>query len=156
MGTGKGIPDINSITEYQWQSYWQEKIISNNASGNSERQHVCPICAMWSVSGSCMYSCCGVSLPVHKQRKMKEHSIKVDLIENEYYVTMEHSMSKSIIYLSSRMQPRYVKWLAVPDRDSGKIFRKGHGNIYVYCNRHGLKRVVVKETKYFTEWLLRC
>lgn len=94
-----------------------------------------------------MYSCCGVSLPVlEAEEEDEEHSIKVELIENEYYVTMEHPMSKEhyisfIAYAASDMV-QMVK--LYPEQEiQARFLRKGHGNIYVYCNRHGLKKVVV-------------
>lgn len=155
--TGRGLPDISILSELAESLQVSvaellagEQIINNNASGNMRKTsfYVCPICGNVIQSvGVGMYSCCGVSLPVlEAEEEDEEHSIKVDLIENEYYVTMEHSMSKEhyisfIAYAASDMV-QMVK--LYPEQEiQARFLRKGHGNIYVYCNRHGLKKVVV-------------
>lgn len=65
----------------------------------------------------------------------------VEMIENEYFVTLEHPMEKThyvsfVAYVTSDNVE--VAKLYPEQNVSVRFRRKGHGIIYVYCNRHGL------------------
>ena len=74
----------------------------------------------------------------------EKHFINIEIVENEYHVTMKHPMDKKhyvsfIAYVTSDTC-EIVK--LYPEQEiSARFRRKGHGVIYAYCNRHGLFQV---------------
>lgn len=150
--TGKGLPDIGiveelakalgvSIGELLTGEYRQNE----NPSGNMKKMqfYVCPVCGnVIAAVGSGNFSCCGITLPKQEAEESDErHFIKVEAIENEYHVILEHPMEKTH-YVS------FVAYVTFDNVEVAKLYpeqnvsvrfrRKGHGNIYVYCNRHGM------------------
>lgn len=153
--TGKGLPDIGiieelskalgiSIAELLTGDYRQ----NDNPSGNMRNVHfyVCPVCGNIITSvGHGTYSCCGITLPEAEAEEVKEeHIIKAETIDNEYYISMQHPMSKQhyisfVAYVTSSSVEIAKQY---PEQEVQVRFRKkGHGYVYAYCNRHGLFRV---------------
>lgn len=65
----------------------------------------------------------------------------VETIDNEYSITMEHPMSKAhYVSFISYVTSNSVETIKLyPEQDISVRFRKkGHGTLYIYCNRHGL------------------
>lgn len=150
--TEKGLPDIviigdlanalgTSVTELLTGDLRE----NDNRSGNMKKTffYVCPICGnIISSVGRGTFSCCGVSLLEQESEKCDEsHFICVETVENEYHVTIHHSMEKDhyisfLAYVTSE-SVEVVK--LYPEQDiSVRFRRKGHGMIYAYCNRHGM------------------
>lgn len=150
--TSKGLPDIGiiedlakalgvSIAELLTGDYR----VNNNQSANIKKTHfyVCPVCGNIITSvGEGLISCCGISMPVQEAEDCTdEHNIVLDTIEDEYYITLKHDMTKQhyisfIAYVTSD-KVSIVK--LYPEQDISVRFRKsGHGIIYAYCNRDGL------------------
>lgn len=83
-------------------------------------------------------------------QKTEEHKLIVEKVEDEYYVTINHPMTKS----------HYISFIAGV-RDNGvefvKLYPEGNGEgrfkinrtkyIYFYCNRHGMFCVKMKKIK---------
>lgn len=155
--TGRGLPDIAiledlskslgvSITEL----LTGELKENENKSANMKKIHfyVCPICRNIITSvGQGAFSCCGITLPETESEKCDEsHFIDIQNIENEYYITMAHSMDKGhyvsfVAYITSD-SVEMVK--LYPEQDIAVRFRrKGHGIIYAYCNRHGMFKTLI-------------
>lgn len=150
--TGKGLPDISLIEGLAKalgvslaELLSGECVINRNRSANMLRTkfYVCPICGNVIHSiGEGVFSCCGVTLPVQEAEESdEEHAIHVEKIENEYYVTMDHPMTKThfISFFA------YITWDRVqmvklyPEQDAQARFpMSGRGVIYAYCNQHGL------------------
>ena len=76
----------------------------------------------------------------------EKHCLKIETIENEYHVSMDHPMDKK----------HYVSFLAYVTSDtceivklypeqeiSARFRKKGHGVFYAYCNRHGLFKTTI-------------
>lgn len=155
--TGKGLPDIGILPELSKclqvsiaELLTGELVQNQNLSANMRRQsfYVCPICGNIIQSvGQGAFSCCGIQLPVLEAEPAdEEHEFTVECVENEYYVSLEHPMTKNhyisfIAYVSSS----YIELCKLyPEQGAAAYFpKKGHGFLYVYCNRHGLyvKRV---------------
>ena len=87
-------------------------------------------------------SCCGITLPpLEAEAADTEHSIRKEVTEDEYFVSIEHPMTKE----------HYISFLAAVS-DFGvqlvKLYSEGNAEarfkidrvkkIYAYCNRHGL------------------
>ena len=153
---GRGLPDITlleglaselgvSVAEL----LAGEQIINRNRSGNLKklRFFVCPVCGnVLTALGEASISCCGVTLPALEAEEEEGHDIRVERIDHEYYVTLDHPMTKghyvSFIALVNSDRLELVK--LYPEQDCAARFTsRGHGIVYAYCNRHGLSRKLV-------------
>ena len=153
--TGRGIPDISIIEDLAkvlnvsvTELLMGKQIVNTNRHANMKNVHfyVCPICGNIIQSiGEGAYSCCGVVLPeTNVEENDYEHEIIVESVEDEYYVHLDHEMSKTH-YLSFMAYVTSDSILLIkmyPEGFSASMFpKKGHGDIYAYCNRHGLYKV---------------
>lgn len=125
-------------------------IQNNNISSNMKKVkfYVCPMCGniIHSV-GEVLVSCCGIELPaLEVEEPYMEHELKLEKIENEYYVTMNHPMNKQhyISFISYVINDRIEMIKLYPEQDVKVRFSmKGKGDIYFYCNRHGLFKIPI-------------
>ena len=152
--TAKGLPDISlieplakalgiSVTEL----FSGEQIINQNIASNMLRVkfYVCPVCGnIIHSTGDAVISCCGITLPpLAAEEEDQNHEIKINKVEDEHFISVEHEMSKShyisfaAFVTSDRVQ--LVKFY--PEGNAETRFQlRGHGDLYVYCNRHGLMK----------------
>lgn len=150
--SGRGLPDISLLPELASalhvsmpELFAGEQIVNRNRSANMKKVsfYVCPICGnIIQAAGEGVYSCCGVLLPLLEAEEADQgHEIRTELVENEYYVTVQHPMCKEH-YLSFMA---YVTLDCVqmvklyPEQEArARFVRRGSGMLYLYCNRHGL------------------
>ena len=105
--------------------------------------YVCPCCGnAFTATGEASLSCCGKTLmPLRPQAAAEEEELKVELIENEYFVSSAHEMTKE----------HYVSFVALVNGDTlilrrlypewnleTRLPRLSHGRLFWYCTRHGL------------------
>ena len=111
--------------------------------------YVCPVCGnVIAATGEAVICCHGITLPpAEAEDADSEHEIKVETVEDEYYVTLDHEMSKE----------HHISFLAAVT-DNGimltKLYAEGSAEarfkinrtyaVYAYCNRHGLFKVRIK------------
>ena len=150
--TGQGFPDI-SLLEPLAQALdisviellSGEDIRNTNRSCNIARGqfYVCPVCGnVIRSTGEAVISCCGITLPpLEAEEADGEHMIRVEIIEDEYYVTVAHPMTKehylSFLAAVSDAGVQFVK--LYPEGTAEARFRiNGIKYFYVFCNRHGL------------------
>lgn len=152
--TGKGFPDISLIEPLAKalgisviELLSGEAVSNRNISGNMLRSkfYVCPICGNVVHSlGDALISCCGVTLPPEEiDDADDEHEVNIDYIEDEYYITIQHDMSKQhyisfIAYVTT--DKIEIKKLYPESSAEARFFIRGDGYIYIYCNHHGLMR----------------
>lgn len=155
--TNKGLPDIGIITELAAslgvslaELLTGEPKENKNRSSNMKKIsfYVCPICGNVIQAVGCgSYSCCGILLPKLEPEELREgHEIKVEIVDNEYYISMEHAMNKEhYISFFAYVTDNYVEMIKLyPEQNAeSRITKRGHGFIYAYCNRHGLFRQVI-------------
>ena len=152
---GHGLPDISLIEPLAAalgisviELFSGANIVNTNRSANMLRSkfYVCPLCgnALLS-SGEAVVSCCGITLPsLEVEDCDADHEISVQIVEDEYYVTLSHPASKTH-YLSffaavSDMGVQFVK--LYPESTPEARFKINRVKwIYTYCNRHGLFRI---------------
>lgn len=155
--TNKGLPDIRISEELAKalgvslpELLTGDLKINGNISGNMKKVkfYVCPVCGnVITAVGEGHFSCCGIPLPCLDAEAQDEmHQISAETVDGEYYVSMQHDMSKehyiSFIAYVTCDSVEIVK--LYPEQDISVRFRKkGHGMLYVYCNRHGLFRTSV-------------
>ena len=58
--------------------------------------YVCPICGnVIFATGEAVISCCGISLPpLEAEETDALHDVKIETVEDEYYVSVDHEMTK--------------------------------------------------------------
>ena len=136
-----------------------EQVINSNRSANLLRSniYVCPVCGnVIHSTGSAMISCCGVTLPpqeaeevgnpneAHRSKREdadETHLIKCEKIEHEYFISINHPMTKEhyISFMAYCTGERFELVKLYPEgRADARFFSRGHGILYWYCNRHGL------------------
>ena len=159
--TGHGFPDISLLEALAKElDISVIELLSGEHIRNRNRSYhigkgklyVCPVCGnVIQSSGEAVVSCCGITLPpLEAEPCDPEHEIRVERVENEYFVSAEHPMTKD----------HYLSFFAAVS-DHGIQFEKLYpeGNpetrfridridaVYAYCNRHGLFRVKPGKTR---------
>lgn len=153
--TGRGYPDITmleslagalgvSVSELLSGS----EITNKNRSANLLRSkwYVCPVCGnILHATGEASVSCCGIALPpLEAEPADGEHAIRMERIEDETFITLDHPMTKEhyisfLVYVTDGSM-QYVK--LYPEGNAEARFRiRGRGKLYAFCNRHGLFEV---------------
>ena len=150
--TAKGYPDISllepiakvfgiSITE----------LISGNAvrnvnvSANMIRSkfYVCPVCGnLINCMGEAVINCHGLLLtPAQAEETDENHKIFVERVEEEYYVRIEHDMTKKhYISFVAALSADTIQMLKFYPEGNPEVRFKINGvrKIFFYCNRDGL------------------
>ena len=150
--TAKGYPDISllePIAEVFGISVTE--LISGNAvrnvnvSGNMIRSkfYVCPICGnMIHSMGEAVIQCHGVMLtPCQAEETDENHMIFIERVEDEYYVRLEHSMTKQhyISFLAALSSDKIQMIKLYPEGNAEARFKiNGVKKILFYCNRDGM------------------
>ena len=87
-------------------------------------------------------SCCGRKLDVIAPSPQNEnHEISIAEIENDYYITLNHEMSKKhfISFVAYVSYDKILLTKLYPEQDAAlRIPRFPSGKLFVYCNEHGL------------------
>ena len=150
--TAKGYPDISllepiakvfgiSITE----------LISGNAVSNvnvsanmlRSRFYVCPVCGNVIHSmGEAVINCHGVLLePAQAEETDENHKIFIERVEDEYYVRIEHDMTKKhyISFVAALSSDKIQIIKLYPEGNAEARFKiNGVKQILFYCNKDGL------------------
>lgn len=140
------LPGLSCILGVPIEKLLMGELNQNFKEGGNMRNikfYVCPTCGniVWSITNS-EISCCGRKLeflPVNQE--MEEHEIEVAKIENDYYLTFEHAMTKEH-YLSFVAYVTYDRVLFVklyPEQNPEvRLPQMQNGKLYTYCTNHGL------------------
>lgn len=148
----KGLPDISLLEPLAVQLQISvaellsgEQIINANRSANLLRSqfYMCPICGnVIYALGKGVYSCCGIALPVLEAEQMEdEHNIITEPVEDEFYLLMSHEMTKEhfISFIAFVSPDGCQLHKMYPEQAPAVRFKlRGHGLLYICCNRHGL------------------
>ncbi|WP_166246225.1 helix-turn-helix domain-containing protein [Paenibacillus turpanensis] len=93
-------------------------------------------------TGGISLSCCGRILePLQPNPINEEHSITVEEVEDDYYVTLKHEMSRDhyISFLAYVSLDRVLIVKLYPEQDAEARFPKMYGGtLYFHCKQHGL------------------
>ncbi len=149
---GMGCPDISVL--HQLSDVLNvdiEKILLGDLepnisdAGNLKRIkiYVCPACGNILTSSSSAYlSCCGRKLsPLKAKQADNNHTINIEVLDNECYITIPHEMEKShyisfIIFISDN---KIILERLYPEQSSETRFPKlSKGSFYFFCSKHGL------------------
>ena len=153
--TGRGYPDISLIEPLAEalgvsiiELFSGEGVVNTNKSFNMQRikLYVCPICGnLIQSTGEAVVSCCGIVLPaLEAEPEDTDHNLRIEKIEDEYYVTVSHEMSKThyISFILALKDDGYEVKKLYPEGNAEARFKinRTRGFLY-YCNKHGLYKV---------------
>lgn len=153
--TGRGLPDITLLEplaaalRVSLPELLSGEVITNaNRSANllRSRLYVCPVCGnILHATGAAGISCCGVALPPLEfettETPNDPHTAAVTELEHELYVEIPHAMTKThyISFIAYVTGDRFELVRLYPEGPAAaRFFRRGHGKVYWYCNKHGL------------------
>ena len=150
--TAKGLPDITLLQPLAQalgisliELVNGEHIINKNISANMLRTkfYVCPLCGnILHSTGNAVISCCGITLPpLEAEEPDEEHTVSIETVEDEHYITLDHPMTKQhyISFLAFVTSDRVQLVKFYPESDAQtRMQLRGFGMLYWYCNRHGL------------------
>lgn len=152
--TGRGLPDISllenlgkaldvSVIELLSGDCVQNK--NKRANIAKSQIYVCPVCGnIIQSTGEVLVSCCGITLPPQEAESADsdtEHRINVEIVEDEYFVSLSHPMTKEhyISFLAAFSDNEIQFEKLYPEQEAQARFKiAGVKKIYAYCNRHGL------------------
>ena len=153
--TGQGLPDITlleplaealGISVIELFSGGEIRNSNKSSDITKTRFYVCPVCGnVIRATGEAVISCCGITLPpLDPEQPDPDHELRVRIVEDEYYVTVDHPMTKahfiSFLAAVSDQGVQFVKLYPESAAETRfKISRVKY--IYAYCNHHGLFRV---------------
>ena len=150
--TGKGYPDITllepiadafgiSLTEL----ISGNRAENRNVSANMLRSklYVCPVCGnVIHTMGEAVIQCHGVRLlPAEPEPADERHMVFVEKVEDEYYVRIDHEMTKQhyISFIAAVSPDRTQLVKLYPEGNAETRFQiRGVRKILFYCNRDGL------------------
>ena len=155
--TGRGYPDITLVEPLAEalgvsviELFSGDDVINTNKASNMLRTnlYVCPICGnVIHGTGEAVISCCGIVLPpLAAEPADEEHTASVERVEDEYYVTIPHEMTKThyISFIAAVRGDGYEIRKLYPEGNAEARFKiSGTRLLYYYCNHHGLFKVKV-------------
>ena len=150
--TAKGLPDISLLEPLAAalgaslpELINGSRIINKNRCGNMLRTkfYVCPVCGnVIHSTGETVACCCGITLPaLEAEEADEEHALTVENVEDEYFVSVRHEMTKEhyISFIAWVTGDRLQLVRLYPEGNAEtRLQRRGRGELYYYCNRHGL------------------
>ena len=159
--TGRGFPDISLLEPLSASLGISvvgllsgEHVKNANRAANllKSRFYVCPVCGNTvSAVGEATVCCCGITLPPLEAEPADDaHEIRVENVEDEYYVSLSHPMTKdhyiSFLAAVSDREIRFVK--LYPEGPAEARFGKNRVRaVFAFCNRHGLFFVDLRRAK---------
>lgn len=155
--TGRGFPDVSLLEPLSKaldisviELLSGEDVRNRNVSSNMLRGklYVCPVCGnVIRATGEAMISCCGITLPpLEAEEPDGAHSVCIEPVEDEYFVSLDHPMTKEhyISFLAAVSDQGMQLIKLYPEGNAEARFKRSRARyVYAYCNRHGLFRVRV-------------
>lgn len=155
--TGNGFPDISILEDLAKaldisiiELLNGKEIKNNNLSCNILKMkfYVCPISGNIITSmGESVVNSYGLTLtPLDPETPDQKHTINIEIIEDEYYITMKHPMTKDhyISFIAAIKDDSYELKKFYPESDLECRFKISRTKyLYYYCNRHGLYKHVI-------------
>lgn len=149
---GAGCPDVSLLPELcrflgvNLEDMLSGELDKNDIVGGNMKKtvfYVCPECGnIISATAEANISCCGKKTRLLEAKKAEdEEKLKVELIDNEYYISSDHEMTKQhyITFVALLTGDSMIMKKQYPEWDlQARIPRIAHGKLVWYCNEHGL------------------
>lgn len=150
--TAKGYPDISLLEPIaQVFGISVTELISGNAVSNMNvsanmmrsKFYICPVCGNSIHSmGEAVIQCHGIMLtPCQAEETDENHMIFIERVEDEYYVRIEHDMTKQhyISFVAALSSDKIEIVKLYPEGNAhARVKINGVKKILFYCNRDGL------------------
>ena len=149
---GGGFPDVSVLRELSGLfGVNSEQILSGSMEKNEEENgnmkrikfYICPSCgSIMTASGEAEISCCGRKLNALEVKQCDEkHCLNVERIENDFYITFDHEMTKEhyLNFIAYVGVDRIMLVRLYPEQGGEVRFPQMYGGkLYFGCNKHGL------------------
>ena len=153
--TARGLPDITLVEPLaQALGVSVAELLTGDVRTNANRAgnmlrssfYVCPLCGnVVHAMGEGSFTCCGSTLlPQEAEEPDEAHAPKVERVENDWYLTLDHPMTKThfISFMAYVTSDAVTVKKLYPEQDAEARFpMRGSGWLYLFCNQHGLFRL---------------
>ena len=155
--TGHGFPDISLLEPLaKALDISVLELFSGNEIHNKNRAfdmkkiqfYICPVCDnVIQATGKAVISCCGITLPAQEAENSQftdSHKIKLEKIEDEYYVYIDHPMTKDhyISFIAAVYDNGTHLIKLYPESSAEARFKLSRIKYFLlYCNHHGLFKI---------------
>ena len=153
--TGAGFPDVSlleplaaalDISVIELLNCEDIRNLNKSSDMAKTKCYVCPVCGnIIQSAGDAVVSCCGITLPpLEAEEPDESHVINVETVEDEYFVSLSHPMSKThyISFLAAVSDEGIQLIKLYPEGSVEARFKKRRIKyFYAYCNIHGLFRI---------------
>ncbi len=140
------LPELTKILDANIEELLAGNLTQNEMVGGNMKKlkfYVCPQCHnLITATGDANIACCSKKLTkLLPTPASAEHSLSVEMVEDEFYITSPHAMQKEhyisfVAYITGDkafVAKQYPEWnLAL------RFHKLGHGQLFFYCSRHGL------------------
>ena len=154
---GHGLPDISlmeplakALNISVIELFSGNEVRNQNRSSNMKKIqfYTCPVCGnVIQATGEAVISCCGITLPpLEIEESDKEHKIQLEKVEDEYYVSIDHPMTKEhyISFIAAVYDNGVELVKLYPESTAEARFKIRRAKfVLAYCNHHGLFKVDV-------------
>ena len=164
---GHGLPDISlmeplakALNISVIELFSGNQVQNKNRAFNMKKVqfYTCPVCGnVIQATGEAVISCCGITLPpleveeaeangntVGEAKAAVTHQLQIETVEDEYYVTIDHPMTKDhYISFIAAVYDNGVDFVKLyPESPAEARFKIGRAKfVLAYCNHHGLFKV---------------
>lgn len=149
---GQGCPDVSLLPRLaqtlgvELEGLLSGELSERDQTGGTMKHlnfYVCPTCGnLLTSADEAAVSCCGQKLsPLEAVKAPEEERLTVELIENDYYITSSHPMTKEhyVSFAALVTGDTLILKRLYPEWDlQTRLPRIGHGKLYWYCVQHGL------------------
>ena len=148
---GAGCPDVSLLPELcrflgvNLEDMLSGELDKNDIVGGNMKKtvfYVCPECGnIISATAEANISCCGKKTRMIEPKKAEdEEKLKVELIDNEYYISSDHEMTKQhyITFAALLTGDSLIMKKQYPEWDLQARIPRRHGLLLWHCNQHGL------------------
>ena len=149
---GQGCPDVSLLPELAYilgtsvdEILSGEINLNESVGGNMNKLkfYVCPQCNnLMTATGDATISCCGKKIePLNAKKSEDEHTLNVEPVEDELFITSKHDMKKEhyISFLAYVRGDRVIIVKQYPEWNlEFRLRKRGHGRLYFHCTNDGL------------------
>ena len=149
---GQGCPDVSLLPRLaqtlgvELEGLLSGELSERDQTGGTMKHlnfYVCPTCGnLLTSADEAAVSCCGQKLsPLEAVKAPEEERLTVELIENDYFITSSHPMTKEhyVSFAALVTGDTLILKRLYPEWDlQTRLPRIGHGKLYWYCVQHGL------------------
>lgn len=140
------LPDLSRILNVDLESLLSGELDTNEALGGNMKKlrfYICTVCGnVITAMTDTAVSCCGKKLKAIQPQKANDNErLSVEVVENDYFITSEHPMTKEhyIAFVALLTGDSFMLRKQYPEWDlQVRIPSFAHGRLLWYCTEYGL------------------